>query len=171
MASKKKVETAEVAEKEEVKKVPEVKKTSSKKSVKKEAVISEEGAVKKTVSKSKKEETAKKSDEDVKVTKKTNDNVKLKPAIISGVGLIKNEFRSKTTQQRYKKPFAKRPFPKSNHNVQPNYQHNGWNQNFPRPYQTPDYMPWNPYPSFPYMNQINGMFNPNGPMRYWGPNT
>ena len=72
MASKKKVETAEVAEKEEVKKVPEVKKTSSKKSVKKEAVISEEGAVKKTVSKSKKEETAKKSDEDVKVTKKTS---------------------------------------------------------------------------------------------------
>jgi len=67
MASKKKVETVEVSEKE-VKKVPEVKKTTSKKSLK-EVVASEKGAAKKTVSKSKKEETTTNKVEEVKEVK------------------------------------------------------------------------------------------------------
>ena len=33
-----------------------------------------------------------------------------------------------------------------------------------------NYMSWNPYPPFPYMDQVNGMFNQNGPMIYWEPN-
>ena len=108
----------------------------------------------------------------VKVTNKSNvsiNNTNLKPAIRTGVGLDKNEFRTKTIKPRSKTPIPKRPFPKSNYNIQSNYQH-GWNQNIPRPYQSSNFMSWNPYLSFPYMNQVNGMFNQNGPMRYWGPN-
>lgn len=107
----------------------------------------------------------------VKVTNRSKTSVndtKLKPAIKIGVGLGKNEFRTKTTQTRPKTPIPKRPFPKSSYNTQPNYQH-GWNQNIPRGYRTPNYMSWNPYVPFSYMDQVNGMFNQNGPMRYWGP--
>ena len=92
----------------------------------------------------------------VKVTNKSNTSVnetKLKPAIKVGVGLARNEFRTKTTQPRPKTPIPKHPFPKSNYNTQPNYQH-GWNQNLPRHYQTPNYMSWNPYLPFLYMDQL-----------------
>ena len=108
----------------------------------------------------------------VKVTKKSNTSsteTKLKPAIKIGVGLAKNEFRTRTTQPRPKPSISKRPFPKSNYNTQPYFQHS-WGQNLPRHHQAPNYMSWNPYPPFPYMNQGNGMINQNGPMRYWGPN-
>lgn len=108
----------------------------------------------------------------VKVTKNSNTSsteTKLKPAIKIGVGLPKNEFRTKTTQPRPKPPISKRPFPKSNYNTQPYFQ-NSWGQNIPRQHQVPNYVSWNPYPPFPYMNQGNDMFNQNGPRRYWGPN-
>lgn len=108
----------------------------------------------------------------VKVTKKSNTSsteTKLKPAIKIGVGLAKNEYRTRTTQPIPKTPISKCPIPKSNYNTQPYFQHS-WGQNIPRNHQVPNYMSWNPYPSFPYMNQGNGMINQNGPMRYWGPN-
>jgi hypothetical protein len=92
-----------------------------------------------------------------------------KPAFRTGLGLSKNEFRAKTTQPRPKTPIPKRPFPKSNFNARLNYQH-VWNQNTPGHYQTSNYMPWNPYALFSYLEQINGMINQNGPMRNWGPN-
>ena len=53
----------------------------------------------------------------VKVTKKSNTSsteTKLKPGIKIGVGLAKNEFRTRTTQPRPKPSISKRPFPKSN---------------------------------------------------------
>lgn len=105
----------------------------------------------------------------VKVTRKPSGSStakKLKPTIKIGVGLVKNEFITRTTQPRPKTPIQKHPFPKSNYNTQPNYQ-NGWTQSLTRHYQVPNYMSWNPHPPFPYMNS---MFNQNGPMRYWGPN-
>jgi hypothetical protein len=101
----------------------------------------------------------------VKVTYKNG----TKPAFRTGVGLSKNEFRAKTTQPRPKTPIPKRPFPKSNFNARPNYQH-VWNQNTPGYYQNLNYIPWNPYALFSYLEQINGMLNQNGPMRNWGPN-
>ena len=78
----------------------------------------------------------------VKVTKKSNTSsteTKLKPAIKIGVGLAKNEFRTRTTQPRPKTPISKRPFPKSNYNTQPYFQHS-WGQNIPRQPQVPNYM-------------------------------
>ena len=101
----------------------------------------------------------------VKVTHKNE----TKPAVKIGVGLGRNEFRTKTTQPKPKTPIPKRPFPKSNYNPRPNYQH-VWNQNTPGHYQTPNYMSWNPYVLFSYLDRVNGMFNQNGPMRNWGPN-
>ena len=86
-----------------------------------------------------------------------------------GVGLGKNEFRTKTVQPRPKTPFPKHPFPKSNYYPQPNYQH-VWNHKTPRHYQIPNYMSWNPYALFSHLGQVNGMINQNGPMRKWGPN-
>ena len=101
----------------------------------------------------------------VKVTYKSG----TKPVFKTGVGFSKNEFRAKTTQPRPKTPIPKRPFPKSNFNARPNYQH-VWNQNTPGHYQTPNYMSWNPYVLFSYLEQVNGMLNQNGLMRNWGPN-
>ena len=101
----------------------------------------------------------------VKVTRKSE----TKPAVKMGIGLGKNEYRTKNVQPRPKTPFPKRPFPKSNYYPQPNYQH-VWNHNTPRHYQIPNYMSWNPYALFSYLGQVNGMFNQNGPMRKWGPN-
>ncbi|GKB90926.1 hypothetical protein Tco_0963198 [Tanacetum coccineum] len=46
----------------------------------------------------------------------------------------------------------------------------GWNYNPQNPYQAAKFAPWGSYPPFPYMNQVNGMFNANRLMRYWGLN-
>lgn len=78
----------------------------------------------------------------VKVTKKSNTSsteTKFKPAIKIGVRLTKNEFRTRTTQPRPKTPISKRPFPKSNYNTQPYFQHI-WGQNIPRQHQVPNYI-------------------------------
>ena len=108
----------------------------------------------------------------VKVTKKPNSSItnnKHKPAVSLGRGQARNEYRVKTDQQRPQMSFPKHPFPKSIVNPQHTYQNN-WNQNIPRNFHGPSYMSWNNCPPFTYINHDNVMFNPNGPMRYWGPN-
>ena len=108
----------------------------------------------------------------VKVTRKPSTSTtinKQKLVVTIGKGQVNNEFRTKMVRQRPRTSIAEHPFPKSNFNSQ-NHHQNNWNQNMSRNYQGPNYMPWNTYPTFPYMNHDNVRFNPNGPMRYWRPN-
>lgn len=53
------------------------------------------------------------------------------------------------------------PYPKSNVNQI------GWNNGPYNDFQTPNFGPWN---YLHFVNHMNGLFNTNGPMRYWGPN-
>ncbi|GJS76403.1 hypothetical protein Tco_0726284 [Tanacetum coccineum] len=104
----------------------------------------------------------------VQITKKmspsaTIGNTKQPPALKLGQGLEKSKI-----QTRPKMPL-RRPntvFPKSNyHQVNWNYSpHQGYQ------FQPLNFGSWGPYPPYPYMNQPNGMYNANGPMRYWGLN-
>ncbi|GKC84507.1 hypothetical protein Tco_1140224 [Tanacetum coccineum] len=86
-------------------------------------------------------------------------NTKQPPALKPGQRLAKSKI-----QTRPKTPL-RRPntvFPKSNyHQVNWNYSpHQGYQ------FQLPNFRSWGPYPPLPYMNQPNGMYNGNGPMRY-----
>jgi len=54
-------------------------------------------------------------------------------------------------------------YPRSNHQM-------GWNPNMQNGFSFQNLAPWNAYSSYPYMSNMNGMFNTNGPMNKWGPN-
>ncbi|GJY39040.1 hypothetical protein Tco_0425404 [Tanacetum coccineum] len=88
---------------------------------------------------------------------------KLSPILKLGQGHGKSKIQTphKTT---HRKPSSL--YPKSD------YRQVDWNYEtqHEQQFQPPMYNQWCPFPPFPYMGQPNGMYNTNGPMRYWGPN-
>ncbi|GJS86857.1 hypothetical protein Tco_0769493 [Tanacetum coccineum] len=104
----------------------------------------------------------------VQITKKplpnaTVNNVKQSLALKLGQGLGRSKI-----QTRPKTPhrIPNTLYPKSD------YHQVGWNYSTQQGYQfqPPNFSPWGSCPPYPYMNQPNGMYNSNVPMRYWGPN-
>ncbi|GJQ97813.1 hypothetical protein Tco_0008952 [Tanacetum coccineum] len=90
-------------------------------------------------------------------------NVKQAPILKLSQGLGKSKIQThpKTLHRR-----TNALYPKSD------YHQVGWDYSTQQGYQfqTPNFGPWGSCPPYPYMNQPNGVYNANGPMRYWGPN-